>query len=84
MKSFVGEHSKSFQLDVLQVGECVGVEYLQMYSHIRYSLLAYTNGTVDYRSTSCWHVHDKKMEKGARQQLCHVRPHVATRVSPNS
>jgi len=31
----VSEHSQSFQVDVLQVGECVGVEYLQMYSHIK-------------------------------------------------
>ena len=83
-KGFVGEPSQSFQLAVLQVGECVGVEYLQMYSHIKYSLLAYTNDAVDYRPTSCSRVHDKKLEKCARQQLCHVRPHVATRESPNS
>jgi len=84
MKSFVGGHSQSFQLDVLQVGEYVGVEYLQMYSHIKYSLLAYTNDTVDYRPTSCWRVHDKKLEKCARKQFCHVRSQEAARESPNS
>jgi hypothetical protein len=42
MKSFVKEYSQIFQLDVLHVGECVGVEYLQMYSNTKYSLLAYT------------------------------------------
>lgn len=79
MKSFVGEPLQSFQLDVLHVGECVGVEYLQMYSHTKYSLLEYTNDTVDYRPTSCWRVHDKKLEKCAPKQFCHVHPHVATR-----
>jgi hypothetical protein len=34
-----------------------------------------TNDTVDYRLTSCWLVHDKKLGKCARQQICHVRPH---------
>jgi hypothetical protein len=36
------------------------------YSHIQ--------TTVNYRLTSCWLVHDKKLGKCARQQICHVQP----------
>jgi hypothetical protein len=61
MKSFVEEYSQTFLLDVLHVGECVGVEYLQMYCTV-ISNTVYSHIQSIKKSLCTWWIQYRKLQ----------------------